>query len=127
MDSGHRTFRLVTGGTIAAGAAGAVFVFGDIQSPVRAPVVLFFLAAAPAIAVASLLRQLDAWARAIIAGTAAIVLNLGIATAMLLSGNWSVRAGYAALALISGVIATCGLAAGRAPETSGGLDRPVAE
>lgn len=105
MRLGHRLTRWAVGGVVAAGAAGAVLACAGIDTPARLPLVLAFLAAVPALAVASLLGGFDSFARMVVAGTAAIVIDILIAEAMIASGTWSVRTGMAAVALVSVLIA----------------------
>jgi hypothetical protein len=76
---------------IAAGVVGVVFALRGVSSPLRAPLVLLFLVVAPAAAVSGLLRGLDIYARLVVAGAAALVLNLLVAEAVLAAGRWSPR------------------------------------
>ena len=107
MRSGHGLTRWVAGGVIAAGTAGAVLALAEVQTPLRVPLVLIFLAGVPALAVASLLGGVDTFARLVVAGSAAIVVNIVVAEAMILSGTWSARTGLVAVALLSAAIAAC--------------------
>ena len=107
MRSGHGLTRWVAGGVIAAGTAGAVLALAEVQTPLRVPLVLIFLAGGPALAVASLLGGVDTFARLVVAGSAAIVINIVVAEAMILSGTWSARTGLVAVALVSATIAAC--------------------
>jgi len=107
MRSGHGLTRWVAGGVIAAGTAGAVLALAEVQTPLRVPLVLIFLAGGPALAVASLLGGVDTFARLVVAGSAAIVINIVVAEAMILSGTWSARTGLVAVALVSAAIAAC--------------------
>ena len=111
MDSGHKALRLVVLAS-AAGAVGVIAAFAGIDMPARAPAVLLFLIVGPAAAVASLLPGLDVLAKIVIGGTAAVVINAGIAAAMLVVGIWSPVAGLAAVALISAALAAAKLFAG---------------
>ncbi|HXP21387.1 MAG TPA: hypothetical protein VN840_17225 [Streptosporangiaceae bacterium] len=113
MKSSHTAARWITGCAIAAGAAGAVLAFAGIETPLRAPLVLVILAIAPALAVASLLPGLDPFGRLVVAGTAALVINAGVATVMLVAGSWSPRAGLAIVLLISAMLAAIRLLPGR--------------
>ena len=107
MRSGHRLTRWVAGGVIAAGTAGAILALADIETPLRVPLVLIFLAGAPALAIASLLGGIDGHARLVVAASAAIVINILVAETMILSGTWSPRTGLVAVSLVSGMIAAC--------------------
>ena len=115
MESGRRLVRWVTVAVIAACTAGAVLAFAGVATPARAPLALAFLAVIPGLAVASLFRGVDPFARIVIAGAAAIVIDILIAETMIASGTWSTRTGVAAVALVSVAIAASGpLVAGRA-------------
>ncbi len=101
MRSGHKTSRWIVGVTIAAGTAGAILAFAGIATPARIPLVLLALIAAPAAAVAGLLPGFDLLARVVVAGSAALVINVAVAAAMLVAGIWSPVSGLAAVLLIS--------------------------
>ena len=103
----------LTGLVLAAGAVGAALAIASIHAPGRLPLVLLFLALAPALAVNSLLRRLDRLARVVVAGTSAIVINFAVAEAMIIIGAWSPGLGVAAVALVSALIATVGRGIGR--------------
>jgi len=92
-------------GSLAAGTVGAVLAIAGVYSPVRLPLVLVFLALAPALAAGTWLGGLDRTARIVVAGTSAIVVNFGVAETMIISGAWSPRLGIAMVALLSGLIA----------------------
>ncbi|MHC3475505.1 hypothetical protein ACYF6T_43525 [Streptomyces sp. 7R007] len=103
-----RTFS--TGGTLSpllAGAATAVGVFGallaltDADSPLRGPLTLFFLMAAPATALAAALRGLERFGRTLAALAGAVVLDMLVAQGMLAVHRWSVRGGIVAITVIS--------------------------
>ena len=97
----------LAGGAVAVGLAGAVLAVAGISTPLRAPLVRIFLAAGPALAVASLLPGLDGLAKLVVAGTAAIVIDIGVAEIQVATGTWSPRIGIAAVALISVMLAAC--------------------
>ena len=107
MRSGHGLIRWLAGGVIAAATAGGILALADVQTPLRAPLVLIFLAAVPALAVASLLDGVGAYGRLVVAGSAAIVVDIVVAEAMVLSGTWSPRTGLVAVAVVSAMIAAC--------------------
>jgi hypothetical protein len=88
---------------IAAGAVGVVLALAGISSPLRGPLVLLFLALAPATAIAGPLRRIDTFARIVVAGTAAIVINFLVAETMLATGNWSPRAGLVVVIIITAI------------------------
>jgi hypothetical protein len=93
--------RSIAAAVLAAGAAGVALELARVNSPARTPLVVLFLVAAPALAVAGLMRGIDAFARLIIGATAAIVINSLVAVVMLAAGVWSPRAGLLAVAAIS--------------------------
>jgi hypothetical protein len=105
MKSGQPMVRLIAGAVMAVGTAGAILALAGVDVPARVPAVLLFLAAAPAIAVASLLPRLDVLGKVVVAGTAAVVVNAAVASVMLLAGVWSPRAGLLIVALVSAVLA----------------------
>jgi hypothetical protein len=101
------------GAALAAGSAGAVIAITGIDTPARVPLVLIFLAAVPALAVTTLLGGLDRLATVVIAGISTIVVDFAVAETMIISGNWSLRAGAAAVMAVSILIAAAGLGARR--------------
>ncbi|MFE0060833.1 hypothetical protein [Streptomyces sp. NPDC059003] len=101
---------LLAGAAVAAGAAGAALALLDLSTPVRAPLTLFFLLAAPGFAFSFWLRGLEARGRAVAAACAALVVNLLVAPAMLALHVWSVRGGVAAVAGVSAAIFLSALA-----------------
>jgi hypothetical protein len=105
--------RWFVGAVLIAGIAGAVIAIAGISTPARIPLVLIFFAAVPALAITSLLGGLDRLATVVVAGISTIVVDFGVAEAMIISGTWSLRAGAAAVAAVSALIAAAGLAASR--------------
>jgi hypothetical protein len=89
---------------VAAAAAGLGLAVAGVQSPARTVLVLLFLAAGPAAAVAGLLRGFPLASRLIIAGTADVVIIAAIAIIMLSMGLWSPTGGLLAVA---GVTVAC--------------------
>ncbi|MBQ0850164.1 hypothetical protein J8N05_18355 [Streptomyces sp. BH-SS-21] len=83
---------------------GAVLALADIDSPLRAPLTLFFLLAAPAAAVAIALRNLEPVGRVLASLSAAVAVNLLVAQGMLAVHRWSVPGGIAAVAALSSLI-----------------------
>ena len=73
-------------------------------SPLRGPFTLFFLLAAPAAAVAALLRGLDPFGRALASLAAAVVTNMLVAQGMLAVHRWSVRGGVVAVTVFSSAV-----------------------
>lgn len=95
---------LLAGAAIGVGAVGAVLAFADLASPVRAPFTLFFLLVAPAAAISAVLGPLDPLSRAVVAGAAALAVDLLIAQTMLALHMWSMRGGVVAVAVVSGTV-----------------------
>ncbi|MFG2498836.1 hypothetical protein ACGFSB_11595 [Streptomyces sp. NPDC048441] len=91
---------LLAGVAVAVGAAGAVLALTDIDSPLRGPLTLFFLLAAPGGAIAAALRGLESWGRIVASVSGAVAVNLLVAQAMLALHMWSVRGGVAAVTVI---------------------------
>ncbi|WP_406107840.1 hypothetical protein OG698_35230 [Streptomyces sp. NBC_01003] len=92
---------LGAGVAAAVAGVGAVLALADISSPLRGPLTLFFLLAAPGAAIGSALRGLDPWGRWICAVAGAVALDLLVAEAMLATHRWSVTGGVATIAVIS--------------------------
>ncbi|WP_433855626.1 hypothetical protein [Streptomyces kronopolitis] len=109
---------LALGAAAGAGILGAVLALAGIDSPLRAPLTLFFLLAAPAGAIATALGRMDPLARAVVAGAGALAVDLLVAQAMLTLHLWSIRGGVAAVAVFSlalALVAAPARRAGRAP------------
>lgn len=113
MGKSHGLIRWLSAAVAAAAAAGAVIAVAGIDTPARVPLVLVFLAAAPALAITSLLSGLDRLATVVIVGISTIVVNFAVAETMIISGAWSPRGGAAAVAIVSALIAAAGFAVRR--------------
>ncbi len=86
---------------VGAGAVGVVLELAGVNSPIRAVLVLLFIAVAPTAAIWGLLSGLDGFARIVIACvTTAVVLSL-IAMILLATGLWSPTLGLLAVVVIS--------------------------
>jgi hypothetical protein len=85
----------------AAGAAGAILGLAGVDSPVRAALVLIFLAVTPTAAIAGLLGGLDGFARLVLACVTTIAVLTIVAMIMLAAGLWSPMGGLLAVAVIS--------------------------
>jgi hypothetical protein len=103
MNSSLASSRWLACGVIAAGSAGVVLALADVNTPLRGPLVLLSMAAAPAAVVVSWLRSLDLFARIVVACCAAITVNALVAEIMLALGSWSPRRGLIAVLLICAV------------------------
>jgi hypothetical protein len=80
---------LLAGAATAVGGCGALLALADSGSPLRGPLTLFFLLAAPA-------------AMAAVAGS--VVVNMLVAQGMLAVHRWSVRGGIVAVTAISALV-----------------------
>ncbi|MFE2447433.1 hypothetical protein ACPEIC_22510 [Stenotrophomonas sp. NPDC087984] len=92
---------VIAGAAVGIAGIGAALALTDIHSPLRAPFTLFFLLAAPALAIGSALRGLDALLRPVLAVAGALALDLLVAQAMLALRLWSARGGVAAVGGLS--------------------------
>ena len=92
---------LLAGAATAVGGFGALLALVDSGSPLRGPLTLFFLLAAPATAIGAALRGLEPFGRTLAAVAGAIVLNMLVAQGMLAVHRWSVRGGIIAVTVIS--------------------------
>jgi hypothetical protein len=91
----------VLAAAVAAGAVGVGLTAAGVASPLRSVLVLLFLAVAPTVAIAGLLRTLDSFARVITACAADVVLLGLVAMIMLAGGVWSPVHGLLAVAAIT--------------------------
>ncbi len=110
---GKDLFPLLTGVAVAVAAVGATLALTDAPSPLRGPLTLFFLLAAPALAVGAALRGLDPFGRIMTSVAAAVALDLLVAQGMLATHRWSVRGGVVAVTVISSSILLLVLALSR--------------
>ncbi|MCZ0989990.1 hypothetical protein O1M54_38240 [Streptomyces diastatochromogenes] len=92
---------LLAGAATAIGTVGALLALTDADSPLRGPCTLFFLLAAPAVAIRAELRGLDRFGRALTALAGAVVLDMLVAQGMLAVHRWSVRGGVVAVTALS--------------------------
>ncbi|WP_232838603.1 hypothetical protein [Streptomyces geranii] len=101
---GKDLFPLLAGVAAAVAAVGAGLALTGTASPLRGPFTLFFLLAAPAVAVGAALRELEPFGRVVTSVAAAVALDLLIAQGMLATHQWSVRGGVVAVTVISSLI-----------------------
>ncbi|MFI8987931.1 hypothetical protein ACIG63_23440 [Streptomyces antimycoticus] len=99
--AGGDSLPVIAGAAVGLAAIGAALALADVHSPLRAPFTLFFLLAAPALAIGSALRGLDALIRPVLAVAGALALDLLVAQAMLALRLWSARGGVAAVGCLS--------------------------
>ncbi|WP_425835692.1 hypothetical protein [Streptomyces fractus] len=92
---------LLAGAGVVAGGAGLVLALSHAGSPLRGPLALFFLLAAPGAAFAAALRGLDPWARTVTSAAGAVAVVMLIAQGMLAVHRWSVDGGVLTVAIIS--------------------------
>jgi hypothetical protein len=90
---------LLLGCFVVAGVTGAVLTLAGVRSPATGPLTLVFVLLTPAVCVGLLLPGLDALARSIVAGTAAVVLAGSVAEVMLVTSGWSPDGGIVATAV----------------------------
>jgi len=95
---------LLAGAATAVAGCGAVLALADSASPLRGPLALFFLLAAPAAAIAAALRGLETFGRTVAAVSGSVVLNMLVAQGMLAVHRWSVHGGIVAVSAISALI-----------------------
>ncbi|MEV5878181.1 hypothetical protein AB0L75_28940 [Streptomyces sp. NPDC052101] len=92
---------LFAGAGTAIAAVGAPLALIDSTSPLRGPCALFFLLAAPAVALAVALRGLDPFGRTLCALAGSVVVNMLVAQGMLAVHRWSVRGGVVTVTVLS--------------------------
>ncbi|MER8061311.1 MULTISPECIES: hypothetical protein [unclassified Streptomyces] len=92
---------LLAGAAAAVPTAGALLALTGSGAALRGPGALLFLLLAPAAALATALRGLDPFARALCALAGAVVVDMLVAQVMLATHRWSVRGGVAAVAVLS--------------------------
>ncbi|MGC0341926.1 hypothetical protein [Streptomyces sp. SLBN-8D4] len=102
--SGRDLTPLLAGAATTVGGWGALLALTGSDSPLRAPLTLFFLLAAPAAGIAAALRGFDPFARALASLAGSVVLNMLVAQGMLATHRWSARGGVTAIAVISVLI-----------------------
>jgi hypothetical protein len=98
---GRDALYLLAGAGVTAGGAGLVLALSGAGSPLRGPLALFFLLAAPGAAFAAALRGFDPWARCLVSGAGAITVVMLVAQAMLATHIWSVNGGVIAVGVLS--------------------------
>jgi uncharacterized membrane protein len=95
---------LLAGAATAVGGVGAVLALADVDSPLRGPFTLFFLLAAPSVAIAAALRGLAPFGRVLVSVAGAITVNMLVAQGMLAVHRWSMHGGIAAVTALSSVV-----------------------
>ncbi|MFJ8822212.1 hypothetical protein ACIREE_10560 [Streptomyces sp. NPDC102467] len=100
---GRDALYLLSGAGVVAGGAGLVLVLSGADSPLRGPLALFFLLAAPSAAFAAALRGFDPWARCLVSAAGAIAVVMLVAQGMLATHHWSIDGGVIAVGALSAV------------------------
>ncbi|MFE7208465.1 hypothetical protein ACFY0A_17095 [Streptomyces sp. NPDC001698] len=95
---------LLAGAATAVGGIGALLALTGSGSPLRGPLTLFFLLAAPAAAIAAALRGLDPFGRVLASVAGAVVLDMLVAQGMLAVHRWSVSGGLLAVTAFSSLV-----------------------
>ncbi|MFD4971404.1 hypothetical protein [Streptomyces sp. NPDC058424] len=95
---------LLAGAATAVGGIGALLALTGSVSPLRGPLTLFFLLAAPAAAIAAALRGLDPFGRVLASVAGAVVLDMLVAQGMLAVHRWSVSGGLLAVTAFSSLV-----------------------
>ncbi|MEU9733184.1 hypothetical protein [Streptomyces sp. NPDC048002] len=95
---------LLAGAATAVGAAGALLALVGSDSPLRGPLTLFFLLAAPAAAIATALRGLDPFGRTLVSLAGAVAVDMLVAQSMLALHLWSATGGIVAVTALSALI-----------------------
>ncbi|WP_394435258.1 hypothetical protein [Streptomyces sp. SGAir0957] len=93
--------RLLAGAAVLTGGAGLVLVLVDARFPLRAPLALCYLLAAPGAVFAAALRGLDPWARGALSLTGAVTVVVLVAQGMLAVRHWSVEGGVIVVGALS--------------------------
>lgn len=104
QDPSRDLLPLFAGAAVAVGGVGALLALADWESPLRGPLTLFFLLAAPGAAIGAALEGLAPWGRSVASVAGASAVDLLVAQAMLALHMWSVRGGVAAVTVISSLI-----------------------
>ncbi|MEV3854633.1 hypothetical protein AB0J38_09940 [Streptomyces sp. NPDC050095] len=99
--SGADASYLLAGAGVVAGGAGLILALSGADSPLRGPLALFFLLAAPGAAFAVALRGLDPWARILTSAAGAVAVVMLVAQGMLATHRWSVSGGVLAVGALS--------------------------
>ncbi|MEU6376188.1 hypothetical protein [Streptomyces sp. NPDC046909] len=95
---------LLAGAATAVGGFGAILALAGSDSPLRGPLTLFFLLAAPSAALFAALRGLAPLGRVITALAGSVVVNMLVAQGMLATHRWSWRGGIVAVTAISALL-----------------------
>ncbi|MER5472113.1 hypothetical protein [Streptomyces sp. NPDC002685] len=117
---GRDLLPLLAGAATVVAGVGAFLALADVDSPLRGPFTLFFLLAAPSVAIAAALRGLEPLGRVLAAVAGAVTLNMLVAQGMLAVHRWSVPGGIVAVSALSSLILLLVSARRRRGRTAGG-------
>lgn len=92
------------GAACAVSGVGVALALAGVQSPLRAPFVLFFLFTGPACGLAAALPELDPAARAAVAAGGAVVIDLAVAQSLSSPRLLTVDRGITAVAVITALL-----------------------
>lgn len=95
---------LLTGAGCALAAAGAFLALTDTATPLRGPLTLFLLIAAPGAAIAAALRGTEPWGRLLVSVAGALAVDLLVAQTMLAFHLWSAAGGVLAVLALSSLM-----------------------
>ncbi|MFJ2830915.1 hypothetical protein ACIPC1_25680 [Streptomyces sp. NPDC087263] len=101
QDPGRDLLPLLGGAATVVALVGAVLALADVDSPLRGPFTLFFLLAAPSVAVAAALHGLEPFGRLLVSVAGGVAVNMLVAQGMLALHRWSVPGGVVAVTAIS--------------------------
>ncbi|MFC9847162.1 hypothetical protein ACFWFF_04080 [Streptomyces sp. NPDC060223] len=101
QDPGRDLLPLLGGAATVVALVGAVLALADVDSPLRGPFTLFFLLAAPSVAVAAALHGLEPFGRLLVSVAGGVAVNMLVAQGMLALHQWSVPGGVVAVTAIS--------------------------
>ncbi|MGW7364855.1 hypothetical protein ACWGI8_15845 [Streptomyces sp. NPDC054841] len=99
----------LAGGALAASAVGATLALAGLESPLRAPFALFYLAVAPAAGLAAALRPMAPAARIPLSAAGAVLIDLLVAQSMRALDLWSVESGVTTVAAITFLLFVIGI------------------
>jgi hypothetical protein len=76
-------------------------VFGEVVSPLRPPLAIWFISVCPGLALVRLLRLEDGWSEMAVSLALSITLGVMVATGLVYADWWSAKAGLAILSAVS--------------------------
>lgn len=104
QEPGRDLLPLLAGAATVVAVVGAILALADVDSPLRGPFTLFFLLAAPSVAIAAALRGLEPFGRVLASVAGAVAVDMLVAQGMLAVHRWSVGGGVTAVTVISCLI-----------------------